>query len=205
VVWKPGAVRVYGREQEPWTHSWLQVTGIRVGPVLAAAGIAAGRTWQTNAPALFEHGIRELHGEAMGFDIPSARILGNLFENWLLRLARGLQKTDGERERRLRALKLHIDTHTAAPLSLADMARRAGMSVSHLSAIFKATYGESPVAYHISRRIDEAKHLLAQRGLSVSEVAEHTGYPDLPSFSRMFKRIARLSPRDYQRQSMVAD
>ena len=197
MVWKPGEVRVYGRESASWTHSWLQVTGSRVAPTLKAAGISPGRPWLINSAARFDHGIRELHDEAMGFDIPSARILGNLFENWLLRLARG---AGGERDQRLRSLRLHLDTHTAVSLSLEEMARLAGMSASHFSALFKAAYGKSPVAYHIFRRIDEAKYLLAQRGLSVSEVAERTGYPDLFSFSRMFKRVTGFSPREMHKR-----
>ena len=199
MVWKPGEVRVYGSEAGAWRHSWLQVTGRRVVPVLQAAGISAGRPRAIVDAALIEHGIRELHGEATTFDPPSPRILGNLFENWILRIVRKAGGGEGERGRRLRALKLHLDTHSSASMSLAEMARRAGMSSSHLSALFRDAYGESPVAYHIFRRIETAQYLLSHRGLGISEVAEQTGYPDLPSFSRMFKRVTGVAPREYRR------
>jgi len=199
VVWKPGVFRTYGRKTAAWTHSWLQVTGTRVALVLDNLGIKPESPYPAGGHEAVAHGILELHNEMTGFQEPSARILGNLFENWLLGMARVGREKGGDRERRLRALKYFLDTHASAPLTLREMARRAGMSPSHLSALFKSAYGESPVAYHILRRIDAARYLLAHRGMTVSEVAEQAGYPDLSSFSRMFKRVAGVSPRGYAR------
>jgi hypothetical protein len=200
VLWKPGAFRTYGRKDDSWTHSWLQVTGTRVAPLLEGLGFKPENPFPAGDPEVVAHGILELHNELTGFQKPSARILGNLFENWLLGLARSRQETGGDRERRLRALKYFLDTHVSAPLTLQEMARRAGMSASHLSALFESAYGESPVAYHILRRIDAAKYLLVHCGMTVSEVAEQTGYADLSSFSRMFKRVAGVSPKRYSQK-----
>lgn len=201
VVWRPGALRRYGRKGQVWTHTWLQVTGTRVAPMFEQLGVRPEKAFPVSGPDAVEQGILELHNELTGFKNPSSRILGNLFENWLLGLTRRHQDAETDREQRLRKLKHHLDTHTVAAMTLADMAKQAGMSASHLSALFKATYGESPVAYHISRRINTARYLLTNRALSVSEVAEQTGYPDLASFSRMFKRVVGISPRLYSREA----
>ncbi len=198
VLWKPGAFRTYGRNDAHWTHSWLQVTGTRVAALLESIKIKPESPFPVGGPETVAHGILELHSELTGFQKPSARILGNLFENWLLSLARGRQDTGGDRERRLRVLRYFLDTQVSAPLTLREMAIRAGMSASHLSALFQSAYGESPVAYHILRRIDAAKYLLVHCGMTISEVAEQTGYPDLSSFSRMFKRVAGVSPKYYK-------
>jgi len=200
-VWPRGATRVYGRTELPWTHSWLNVSGTRIAPVLDSLGLGPERVFPVGEPDAVEHGILELHNEMTGFRNPSARILGNLFENWVLSLARGRQDIETDREQRLRLLKRHLDTQTDVALTLRTMARQAGMSASHLSAVFKEAYGESPVAYHISRRIDAARYLLTNHALPVSEVAEQVGYPDLPSFSRMFKRVAGVSPRSYRQET----
>jgi AraC-like DNA-binding protein len=201
VIWPPGATRIYGHAKEAWAHSWLQATGTRIVPILDRLGLQPEEAFPAGGPDAVAHGIFELHNEMTGFQNPSARILGNLFENWLLSLIRGLQDKETAREQRLRMLKRHLDIHLDAPMTLRDMARQAGMSASHLSALFRATYGESPVAYHIIRRIDTARYLLANRDLPVAEVAEQIGYPDLPSFSRMFKRVAGRSPRSYRQEA----
>ena len=201
VVWPRGAIRVYGNAGLSWTHSWLQASGTRIAPVLDSIGLRPEETLPVGEPDAVEHGILELHNELTGFQNPSARILGNLFENWLLGLARGRQDVETDREQRLRLLKRHLDTHTDGAMDLREMARQARMSASHLSAVFRAAYGESPVAYHISRRMDTARYLLTTRPLPVSEVAEAIGYPDLPSFSRMFRRVVGVSPRSYRQDA----
>ena len=197
MLWAPGAMRIYGRAHKRWTHSWIQVTGTRMVPILESAGIKPETPIPVGEPNTVEHGILELHNEMTGFQHPSARILGNLFENWLLGLVRGHQDAETAYEQRLRTLKYHLDTQTANAISLHEMARQTGISTSHLSAVFKTAYGESPVAYHIARRMDAARYLLTSRSLPVADVAVQVGYPDLPSFSRMFKRMVGMSPRNY--------
>ncbi|MDX2111642.1 MAG: AraC family transcriptional regulator [Verrucomicrobiota bacterium] len=201
VVWAPGQARSYGNADGEWTHSWIQVTGRRVLPLLKSVSISAGTPWRAGGPQLIEHGIRQMHTELTTPANPSTRILGNCFENWLLMLARDANDPELVPNRRLRSLKSLLDMQTGTPLTLQAMASIAGISPSHLSALFRKTYGHAPVTYHILRRIDAARYLLVNRSISISEVADRTGYPDLQAFSRMFKRVVGVSPRAYREQT----
>lgn len=62
--------------------------------------------------------------------------------------------------------------------------------------------GMSPLQYHHSVRLEEAKRLLLGSGMPVQEVAEHVGFADVNYFIRMFRRIAGVTPGAY-RQSAV--
>ena len=201
MAWAPGKARDYGSEAGEWTHSWVQVTGRRVAGVLAGAGIYAGKPWPAGGAEGVERGLRRLHEEVTVPARPEPRILGNLFENWLWemkRAAAGPAEDARDAGARLRKVKNRLDTEHGRTVTLAEMARWASMSPSHLSASFREEFGEAPVAYHIARRMDAARYLLAMRTLPVGEVGAAVGYPDAAGFSRMFKRVVGVGPRAYR-------
>jgi AraC-like DNA-binding protein len=85
------------------------------------------------------------------------------------------------------------------PLSLAEMAGQAGLSESHFSRVFKAQTGHAPLDYFILLKMQHASALLAVTDLHVKEVAAAVGYSDPYYFSRLFKQVIGVSPRDYRR------
>jgi two-component system response regulator YesN len=78
--------------------------------------------------------------------------------------------------------------------SLEAASARAGVSKNHLSFEFSRETGETFTEYVARVRIDEAKRLLATTQLLVSEVGARVGYPSVEHFSRVFKKLAGVSP-----------
>jgi two-component system response regulator YesN len=78
--------------------------------------------------------------------------------------------------------------------SLEAASDRAGVSKNHLSFEFSRETGETFTEYIARVRIDEAKRLLATTALHVYEVGERVGYPSVEHFSRVFKKVAGVSP-----------
>jgi AraC family transcriptional regulator, arabinose operon regulatory protein len=85
-------------------------------------------------------------------------------------------------------------------LALGEMAEHAGLSVSHFSFLFKQQTGYSPMDYFIRLKVQHACTLLALTGKTVHEVAYEIGYDDPYYFSRIFKKVMGMSPRQYRRQ-----
>jgi AraC-like DNA-binding protein len=79
------------------------------------------------------------------------------------------------------------------------MAGQAGLSESHFSRVFKAQTGHAPLDYFILLKMQHASALLAVTDLHVKEVAAAVGYSDPYYFSRLFKQVIGVSPRDYRR------
>ena len=86
----------------------------------------------------------------------------------------------------LRRARDLMDREYARPLDVAALARAALMSTAHFSRQFRATYGETPYAYLMTRRIERAKALLRRGELSVTEVCVAVGCTSLGSFSARF-------------------
>lgn len=98
----------------------------------------------------------------------------------------------------LRRVRDRIDREYASPLDVESLARGAHVSAGHLSREFRATYGESPYSYLMTRRIERAMTLLRRGDLSVTEVCFAVGYGSLGTFSTRFSELVGMSPRRYR-------
>ncbi len=87
---------------------------------------------------------------------------------------------------------------TNAP-SIAEIAQQASCTPDHLTRVFSKVMGMSPQAYLVQRRIDRAKQLLRETGLTVSQIADVLGYRDVYFFSRQFKQKSGWTPTEYRR------
>jgi AraC-like DNA-binding protein len=90
-----------------------------------------------------------------------------------------------------------MDRAYAEPLDVPAMARAANMSPAHFSRKFRASYGETPYAYLMTRRIERAKALLRQ-GQTVTDTCFAVGCTSLGSFSSRFTEIVGETPSQYR-------
>jgi AraC-like DNA-binding protein len=91
-----------------------------------------------------------------------------------------------------------VDSHYAEPIGVDDMAAAAGLSRAHFSREFSRTFGESPKAYLMTRRLERAAALLRNTDWSVSEICLDVGLVGLGSFTTSFKRHFGTTPRQYR-------
>ena len=97
----------------------------------------------------------------------------------------------------LRRARDLIDRDYAQPLDVPAMARAALMSPAHFSRKFRATYGETPYSYLMTRRMERAKAFLRQ-GMSVTDTCVAVGCTSLGSFSSRFTEIVGETPSQYR-------
>jgi len=97
----------------------------------------------------------------------------------------------------LRRARDLMDRNYDQPLDVPAMARTALMSPAHFSRKFRATYGETPYSYLMTRRIERAKALLRQ-GISVTDTCFAVGCTSLGSFSSRFTEIIGETPSQYR-------
>ena len=98
----------------------------------------------------------------------------------------------------LRRARDLIDREYARPLDVAALARAALMSTAHFSRQFRATFGETPYACLMTRRIERAKALLRRGDRSVTDVCMAVGCSSLGSFSARFTQLVGETPTAYR-------
>ena len=97
----------------------------------------------------------------------------------------------------LRAKDL-ADARYFEPLSVDDLAHAAGLSRAHFSREFRRTYGESPHAYLLTRRLERAAALLRSTDRSVADICFSVGLQSVGSFTTSFRRTYGVSPTAYR-------
>jgi len=102
-------------------------------------------------------------------------------------------------ERRAVEAMRAIDAGAGEPLSLGEMAGRAGLGRFHFLRAFRAATGTTPHQYLVGARLRRAARLLLTTDLPVTDVALEAGFGDLSNFIRTFRRAAGRSPRAFRR------
>ena len=97
----------------------------------------------------------------------------------------------------LRAKDL-ADARYFEPLHVDDLARAAGLSRAHFSREFRQTFGESPHAYLLTRRLERAAALLRGTDRGVADICFSVGLKSVGSFTTSFTRTYGVSPTAYR-------
>ncbi|MBL7546176.1 MAG: AraC family transcriptional regulator [Bdellovibrionaceae bacterium] len=91
---------------------------------------------------------------------------------------------------------LHQDVQKNWTLDL--LAKEVGLSRAGLAQKFKKHLGDTPLHYLTLIRMQKARALLSNTDSNIEKVAEAVGYGDAFSFSKVFKRITGIPPRDFR-------
>jgi AraC family transcriptional regulator of arabinose operon len=86
------------------------------------------------------------------------------------------------------------------PWTLAALAARSGLSAPRFAARFRGALGQSPLRWLTAVRIEAAAHLLATTTLPVQVVAQRVGFADALHFSRRFRAVQGMSPRQWRQR-----
>lgn len=140
---------------------------------------------------LYEQGHADMH-------IAAAEQLLKLL--WHLRYPdSGYKKYSPAVHLALRNIDLHFETHP----DLDAIAAEAGISRSHLQALFKKELGISPYEYHLQRKFEKAKELLLQSNLSIEAIAMQLSFHNRFHFSSEFKRRVGVPPGEFRSRGVA--
>ncbi len=98
-----------------------------------------------------------------------------------------------------RRAKEILNANLGGEISLKDIARECGLSISHFSRAFRQSTGMAPPRWLVQRRIEAAKTFLADTRKSLSDVALHCGFADQSHFTRTFSGVVGSSPNAWRR------
>ena len=106
-----------------------------------------------------------------------------------------LPDTDIRRNRRILRL---IEKYYKEDISLETMAEELNLSVRQTSRIIRSTTGHTLGELITERRMSEAKNLLRENGLTVSEISARVGYSSPSCFYAAFKKYYGVLPKEYR-------
>lgn len=187
---------------EPWTIWWLHAAGAHVREFLDVLGEPGRET------------LVELHDpyravstidDAIGFlerdeTVPSLIAASGAGWSLLAQLAADAAAGGRGRAEPVRQAQEHLRRNFAKPVGVPELARMAGLSPSHFSALFRAATGGGVVEYTKRLRMARAREMLITSSRTVGDIATAVGYNDAFYFSRQFRTVHGCSPSEYRGQ-----
>jgi len=107
-----------------------------------------------------------------------------------------------KKESRMNHIARYIKKNLSNSISVQELSQEANMSQSNFFNLFKNTFGLTPNDYIIQQKIDLAKKIIQKsKYKSISQIAYELGYANSSYFSKQFKSITGMTPRQYEKSS----
>lgn len=100
-----------------------------------------------------------------------------------------------DREKIIKAREILL-AHIGDPITIKELSRKAAINECYLKKGFKVMFGTTIFDFYQDQRMEHARYLLYEKGLSVSEVSASLGYSSISHFSTAFKKHTGLKPCD---------
>ncbi len=200
----PHQVCMYIADHEiPWEYVWIEFDGLRVKEAIELAGLKPEQpVYKARYKDISETMKEEMlyivnHKEESPF-----HLIGHLylFIDSLVRSSTSvpLGQDSSLREFYLKEAISFIEQNFQNDISVEDIAACCGLNRSYFGKIFHENMGKSPQEFLISYRMTKAAELLKLTALSVADIGNAVGYPNQLHFSRAFKNVYAISPRQWR-------
>ncbi len=126
--------------------------------------------------------------------------LRSYFSVLLCLLTQGYAKSllTGKRNQELEKILDYINIHYREEIRLSKLAKLSSLSESQLIRQFRNRFNTTPIGYQLELRMTEARRLLRESSLAVSEIAYRLGFSDTNYFSHYFSKKTGQAPREYR-------
>ena len=195
-------------ERDPWTIQWLHFLGDDAAYffTLLKPGshiVPVESKLVAKLEGLFADACTALAGGFTQQNIICAaqairHMLGLIFFNNRAFHPRTKAASTESLEKTLALLRERVDS----VLTVAELARAAGLSVTHFSRLFRQHTGFAPMDYFIHLKMQRACRFLTLTPLTVKEVAARIGYEDPYYFSRLFCKVMGTPPSEYRKAKL---
>lgn len=152
-------------------------------------------------PEIYHMAVCLFNFASTGFEDHNLLVLGALFE-LLGTIYKFHHYTENNKisstEKKFKPLLEFIENNYMHPITLKQMAQISCMSTSHFATIFRSFFGETPMEYVNSYRIERACLLLTNTNLSVTEITYRCGFNDSAYFVKVFKKYKKMTPKKYR-------
>lgn len=184
----PGTPHCFGLESGSWIHSWL---------IFSCRSRKLAPQYRENFYSLLLPHLNYL-AELDEQHILDGHLIDSTLQNILhtFSLKKSYVKRRNERIAKTLPALLKVDKTP----SLKQLARSAGLSVTRYSELFKSIYGISPIQYRLHTLLMEAKKLLLDSDMTISEISDELGFFSPYYFSRQFRAKFGIPPRQMRKK-----
>ena len=204
----PGQITTYiADDRIPWEYCWLEFDGLRAKEALEITGLSVNHPVYNPVHREFEAIMRDemLYIVRNKKEAP-LHLIGHLyiFIDALARSVTDYRPASGKvKDFYIKEALAFIENNYMNEITVEDIAEVSGLNRSYFGKIFKESVGKSPQEFLIHYRMIKAAELLSMTRYSVGEIANAVGYPNQLHFSRAFKGVYGVSPRNWRKDNSI--
>ncbi len=202
IVFQPGQPQNYEYHFKDFTELyWLHFSGNSVRELLGKCNLLGKQAYYTGVLSpcieLFKKIINEVQIKKPMFQSIASANLTELFCIFARELSGGPSKSLVMTNDSFKNITIYMYSNYNKKIKVEDLAGMCNLSLHRFAHKFKDLIGVTPIEYLTRIRINEAKYLLSNSFLNISEISSIVGYDNPLYFSRVFKKVTGLSPRNY--------
>lgn len=192
----------------PWEYTWIEFDGMRAREIIETAGLSPDHpVYHASYKDLRENMMEEMVYIADHSGESPFHLMGHLylFIDYLSRSAASTRITSSGKVRDfyIKEALNYIEQNFQNEITVDGIASFCGLNRTYFGRIFKDTVGKSPQQFLMSYRMAKAAELLKLTALSVSDIGNAVGYPNQLHFSRAFKNVYGMSPREWRNNNRI--
>ncbi len=197
----PNVGHAYGAAaDQPWSIYWIHFTGAQAAYFADFISPESGDAPFFVSPSAPRLMLFERMMECLDFmQDPDSLAIANSYQHAYLASFRAhTSQTSGTAYHPVQTVVELMRANLDKNFSLGELAAAAHLSQSHLSALFKKNTTYSPLQLFTSLKMQRACELMHDKTNSIKSIAYALGYADPYHFSRLFKKIMGVSPRQFR-------
>ena len=117
----------------------------------------------------------------------------------IISMRKAVEEKSREDYRPIRKAKQYINDHYSEQISLEIVSDAVELNPTYLSSLFKKETGKTFSEYLTETRIEQAKNMIKETAMPVSEICIRVGYNDQKNFNRIFTKYTELKPNEYRK------
>ena len=205
----PGQINTYIADKNlPWEYVWVEFDGLRAKGAVELASLSMNHPiYHARSKDLRENMFSEMMYLVEHKDMPPLHLIGHgyLFLDFLTRSAANVtaQKSGRVRDFYIKEALTYMEQNFQNDISVEDIAATCGLNRSYFGKIFKEALGKTPQEFLLNYRMIKASELLKLTGLSIGDISNAVGYTNQLHFSRAFKNMYGMAPREWRNQNRV--
>lgn len=198
--------RYYACQDEPWSILWVHFKGddVNLYPLDERKVVTFSEDSAANRMFFwFQQLLRVLEDTyTLGNFIYLSQVLSLILGETYFRKKRG---GESDMNQQITRIVRYMYQNLYKNISLEDITEEFQISRSYLSTIFQKATGRAPMEFYIHLKMKKACKLLRSTELYIYEVGEYLGYQDQYYFSRIFRKVMGVSPKEYRKGEYIPE
>ena len=205
----PGEVTHYIADSEfPWEYTWLEFDGIKAREYVHRSGLTKDSpVYNIGNGPLASGMMSEMLYIVRHASDTTLQLIGHLylFLDYFARSSSSaiLKREEDPASRYVREACMYIERNYQKSITVADIAAAVALSRGYFSRLFHEMTGKTVQEHLIEYRMQRAAEMMRTTQLSIAQIANSVSYENPLHFSRAFKNVYGVAPRDWRKENTV--